>query len=66
MKQKCAFQLLFVLLKLFFIDLYFLHECFSGQQLAQQMQSANPELIETLRRQMGGNPNDPDQKPQQN
>ncbi|XP_032684401.1 small glutamine-rich tetratricopeptide repeat-containing protein alpha-like [Odontomachus brunneus] len=31
-----------------------------GQQLAQQMQNANPELIESLRRQMGGNPNDPD------
>ncbi|XP_011695245.1 PREDICTED: small glutamine-rich tetratricopeptide repeat-containing protein alpha-like [Wasmannia auropunctata] len=37
----------------------------AGQQLAQQMQSANPELIESLRRQMGGNPNDPE-PPQQN
>ncbi|XP_008553390.1 small glutamine-rich tetratricopeptide repeat-containing protein alpha [Microplitis demolitor] len=37
----------------------------AGQQLAQQMQSANPELIDLLRRQMGGNPNDPD-PPQQN
>ncbi|KAG7199762.1 hypothetical protein KM043_000429 [Ampulex compressa] len=36
-----------------------------GQQLAQQMQNANPELIESLRRQMGGNPNDPD-PPQNN
>jgi len=54
-----------VLLKLLFVDLYFVHECFRGQQLAQQMQSANPELIETLRRQMGGNPNDPE-PPQQN
>lgn len=26
----------------------------AGQQLAQQMQSSNPELVETLRRQMGG------------
>ncbi|XP_048511820.1 small glutamine-rich tetratricopeptide repeat-containing protein alpha-like [Athalia rosae] len=32
----------------------------AGQQLAQQMQSANPELIDSLRRQMGGNPNDPE------
>ncbi|XP_015122833.1 small glutamine-rich tetratricopeptide repeat-containing protein alpha [Diachasma alloeum] len=37
----------------------------AGQQLAQQMQTANPELIESLRRQMGGGPNDPD-PPQQN
>ncbi|XP_011298300.1 small glutamine-rich tetratricopeptide repeat-containing protein alpha [Fopius arisanus] len=37
----------------------------AGQQLVQQMQSANPELIESLRRQMGGGPNDPD-PPQQN
>ncbi|EFN69774.1 Small glutamine-rich tetratricopeptide repeat-containing protein alpha [Camponotus floridanus] len=37
----------------------------AGQQLAQQMQNANPELIESLRRQMGGNPNDPE-PPQQN
>jgi len=40
-------------------------KCFRGQQLAQQMQNANPELIESLRRQMGGNPNDPE-PPQQN
>ncbi|XP_043467653.1 small glutamine-rich tetratricopeptide repeat-containing protein alpha-like [Leptopilina heterotoma] len=32
----------------------------AGQQLAQQMESANPDLIESLRRQMGGNSNDPD------
>ncbi|XP_014480918.1 PREDICTED: small glutamine-rich tetratricopeptide repeat-containing protein alpha isoform X1 [Dinoponera quadriceps] len=32
----------------------------AGHQLAQQMQNVNPELIESLRRQMGGNPNDPD------
>ncbi|XP_033219621.1 small glutamine-rich tetratricopeptide repeat-containing protein alpha-like [Belonocnema kinseyi] len=32
----------------------------AGQQLAQQMETANPDLIEELRRQMGGNPNDPD------
>ncbi|XP_066592395.1 small glutamine-rich tetratricopeptide repeat-containing protein alpha-like [Prorops nasuta] len=32
----------------------------AGQQLAQQMHNANPDLIESLRRQMGGNPNDPD------
>lgn len=38
---------------------------FRGQQLAQQMQNTNPELIESLRRQMGGNPNDPE-PPQQN
>ncbi|XP_015607455.1 small glutamine-rich tetratricopeptide repeat-containing protein alpha [Cephus cinctus] len=37
----------------------------AGQQLAQQMQSANPELIDSLRRQMGGNPNDPE-PPQKN
>ncbi|KAK0082735.1 hypothetical protein PV325_009917 [Microctonus aethiopoides] len=37
----------------------------AGQQLAQQMQTVNPELIESLRRQMGGNQNDPD-PPQQN
>lgn len=34
-----------------------------GQQLAQQMQATNPELVEQLRRQMGGpggpNPFDP-------
>jgi len=41
------------------------HKYFRGQQLAQQMQNANPELIESLRRQMGGNPNDPE-PPQQN
>ena len=33
---------------------------FRGQQLAQQMETANPDLIDSLRRQMGGNPNDPD------
>lgn len=32
----------------------------AGQQLAQQMHSVNPELIETLRRQLSGNQNDPD------
>ncbi|XP_043590985.1 small glutamine-rich tetratricopeptide repeat-containing protein beta-like isoform X1 [Bombus pyrosoma] len=37
----------------------------AGQHFAQQLQNANPELIESLRRQMGGNPNDPD-PPQQN
>ncbi|XP_046747236.1 small glutamine-rich tetratricopeptide repeat-containing protein alpha-like [Diprion similis] len=37
----------------------------AGQQLAQQMQSANPDLIDSLRRQMGGNPNDPE-PPQEN
>lgn len=37
----------------------------AGQQLAQQIQTANPELIESLRQQMGGNPNDPE-PPQQN
>ena len=31
---------------------------FRGQQLAQQMQHSNPEIIESLRRQMGRNPND--------
>ena len=40
--------------------LFFSH---SGQQLAQQMQATNPELVEQLRRQMGGgagpNPFDP-------
>ena len=41
------------------------YKYFRGQQLAQQMQNANPELIESLRRQMGGNPNDPE-PPQQN
>ncbi|XP_003424668.1 small glutamine-rich tetratricopeptide repeat-containing protein alpha [Nasonia vitripennis] len=30
----------------------------AGQQLAQQMQSANPDLIDSLRRQMGRNPNE--------
>lgn len=40
--------------------LYCNYICFSGQQLAQQMESANPDLIESLRRQMGGNSNDPD------
>merc|ERR1712126_444094 len=29
----------------------------AGQQLAQQMQQSNPELVEQLRRQMGGGPN---------
>ena len=28
--------------------------CQAGQQLAQQMQQSNPELVEQLRRQMGG------------
>merc|ERR1711936_364611 len=28
----------------------------AGQQLAQQMQQSNPELVEQLRRQMGGGP----------
>lgn len=37
----------------------------AGQHFARQLQNANPELIESLRRQMGGNPNDPD-PPQQN
>lgn len=31
----------------------------AGQQLAQQMQQSNPELVEQLRRQMGGGPNFP-------
>ena len=30
------------------------HFTFSGQALAQQMQQSNPELVEQLRRQMGG------------
>ena len=29
----------------------------AGQQLAQQMQQSNPELVEQLRRQMGGGGN---------
>ena len=29
----------------------------AGQQLAQQMQQSNPELVEQLRRQMGGEVN---------
>lgn len=37
----------------------------AGLQLAQEMQSENLELMETIRRQMGGNPNDPD-PPQHN
>ncbi|XP_076391630.1 small glutamine-rich tetratricopeptide repeat-containing protein alpha isoform X3 [Megachile rotundata] len=37
----------------------------AGHQFAHQLQSTNPELIESIRRQMGGNPNDPD-PPQQN
>ena len=37
----------------------------AGHQFAHQLQNTNPELIESLRRQMGGNPNDPD-PPQQN
>ncbi|XP_017879995.1 small glutamine-rich tetratricopeptide repeat-containing protein alpha-like isoform X2 [Ceratina calcarata] len=32
----------------------------AGQHFARQLQTANPELIETLRRQMGGNTEDPD------
>jgi hypothetical protein len=40
----------------------------SGQQLAQQMQAQNPELVEQLRRQMGGGPgsNDPGSEPGSN
>lgn len=34
-------------------DRNFCGEC-RGQQLAQQMQATNPELVEQLRRQMGG------------
>lgn len=37
----------------------------AGIQLAQEMQSENIELMETLTRRMGGNPNDPD-PPQHN
>lgn len=37
----------------------------AGQQLAQQMHNLNPELVESLRREVGGNPNDPD-PPKQN
>lgn len=42
---------------------------FSGQQLAHQMQATNPELVEQLRRQMGGpgggpNPFDPSAEPE--
>ncbi|XP_053985030.1 small glutamine-rich tetratricopeptide repeat-containing protein alpha-like [Hylaeus volcanicus] len=37
----------------------------TGLQLAQQMRNANPETIESIRQQMGGNPNDPE-PPQQN
>ncbi|XP_017799168.1 PREDICTED: small glutamine-rich tetratricopeptide repeat-containing protein alpha-like isoform X2 [Habropoda laboriosa] len=36
-----------------------------AQQFARQLHNANPELIESLRRQMGGNSNDPD-PPQEN
>jgi hypothetical protein len=40
----------------------------SGQQLAHQMQATNPELVEQLRRQMGGpggpNPFDPSSEPE--
>lgn len=50
---------------LYSCTLAYMHKYFRGQQLAQQMQNANPELIESLRRQMGGNPNDPE-PPQQN
>lgn len=32
----------------------------AGQQLAQEMQNRNPDLIESLRQQMDGNPKDPD------
>lgn len=34
----------------------------SGQQIAAQMQAANPDLVEQLRQQMGGAPN-PNQPP---
>lgn len=37
-----------------------------GQQLAQQMQNANPELIEALRQQMGGNSSENPEPPQKN
>lgn len=37
----------------------------AGQHFARQLQNANPELIEILRQQMGGNPDDQD-PPQQN
>ncbi|XP_015435379.1 PREDICTED: small glutamine-rich tetratricopeptide repeat-containing protein alpha-like [Dufourea novaeangliae] len=37
----------------------------AGQQLVQQMHDADPELIESVRQRMGGNPNDPE-PPQQN
>lgn len=39
------------------ILLSLLLSCFSGQQLAQQMQQANPELVEQLRSQMQGQSN---------
>ena len=35
---------------------------FKGQRLAEQMQQSNPELVEQLRRQMQGGPQD-DQNP---
>lgn len=37
----------------------------AGQQLTEQMQRVNPDLIEALRQQIGGNANEPD-PPQQN
>lgn len=48
------------------LDRIIIHKNFySGQEFAQQLQDVNPDLIESLRRQMGGNQNDPD-PPQQN
>ena len=35
-------------------SLYLTYVNQAGQQLAQQMQQSNPELVEQLRRQMGG------------
>ncbi|CAI5443324.1 unnamed protein product [Caenorhabditis angaria] len=36
----------------------------AGQRMAQHMQQSNPEMIEQLRRQFGGDGNNPDQPPQ--
>lgn len=41
--------------------------CYSGRQLAMQMNTENPELMANIRRQMGQDPNapnNPDENPQ--
>ena len=48
-----------------FKEIYEFFSIFRGQRLAEQMQQSNPELVDQLRRQMGGpgGPPDEDQNP---